>query len=78
MFYSREVLDSAWLQDSPSRLYLVSITYIIIVAALYFGAWPFRFRDFFVWLDKKEHGVKLLSLSFSMIGLSMLGVSFTL
>ena len=78
MFYSREVLDSAWLQDSPSRLYLVSITYIIIVVALYFGAWPFRFRDFFVWLDKKEHGVKLLSLSFSIIGLSMLGVSFTL
>ncbi len=78
MFYSREVLDSAWLQDSPNRVYLVSITYIIVVISLYFGAWPFKFRDFFVWLDRKKHGVKLLSLSFSMIGLSMLAVSFTL
>jgi hypothetical protein len=78
LFYSREVLDSAWLQDSPGRLLLVTITYIIIVAALYFGAWPFRFRDFFTWLDKKDSRVKFIGLSFSAIGLILMAVSFTL
>ena len=78
LFYSREVLDSAWLQDSPGRLLLVTITYFIIVAALYFGAWPFRFRDFFIWLDKNDYMVKLIALSFSAIGLILLAVSFTL
>lgn len=78
LFYSREVLDSAWLQDSPSRLLLVTVTYIIIVAALYFGAWPFRFRDFFIWLDKHDYRVKLVALSFSVAGFTMLAVSFTL
>ena len=78
LFYSREILDSAWLQDPPGRLLLVTITYIIIVAALYFGAWPFRFRDFFIWLDKKDSRVKFIALSFSAIGLILLAVSFSL
>jgi hypothetical protein len=78
LFYSREVLDSAWLQDSPGRLLLVTITYVIIVAALYFGAWPFRFRDLFIWLDKNDYLVKLIAISFSAVGLILLAVSFTL
>ena len=78
LFYSREVLDSAWLQDSPGRLLLVTITYIAVVAALYFGAWPFRFRDFFIWLDKRDYMVKLIALSFSAVGLILFAVSFTL
>ena len=65
LFYSREVLDSAWLQDSPGRLLLLTITYFIIVAALYFGAW-FRFRDF-IWLDKNDYMVKLISLVFLLL-----------
>jgi hypothetical protein len=71
-------LDSAWLQDSPGRLLLVTITYVIIVAALYFGAWPFRFRDLFIWLDKNDYLVKLIAISFSAVGLILLAVSFTL
>jgi hypothetical protein len=78
LFYSREVLDSAWLQDSSGRLLLVTITYITIVAALYFGAWPFRFRDLFIWLDKNDYMVKLIAISFSAVGLILLAVSFTL
>ncbi len=78
LFYSREVLDAAWLQDPPGRLFLVTISYIIIVSALYFGAWPYRFRDFFQWLMKKNVRVQTLSISIFLIGIVMLGLSFTL
>jgi len=52
LFYSREVLDAAFLQEPISRLFLVSIIYFFIVVSLYFGAWPYRLRDFLNWLFK--------------------------
>ena len=67
LFYAREVLDSAWLQDPPARLFLVTITYILIVSALYFGAWPYRFRDFFEWLAENNKRVQILSVLLSII-----------
>ena len=78
LFYAREVLDSAWLQDPPSRLLLVATIYVIIVLALYFGAWPYRFRDFFEWLNIQEKRVKILATTITCIGLALLLVSFTL
>ena len=78
LFYAREVLDSAWLQDPPSRLLLVTAIYVIIVLALYFGAWPYRFRDFFEWLNIQEKRVKILATTITCIGLALLLVSFTL
>ena len=78
LFYAREVLDSAWLQDPPSRLLLVTTIYVIIVLALYFGAWPYRFRDFFEWLNIQEKRVKILATTITCIGLALLLVSFTL
>ncbi len=50
LFYAREVLDAAYLQEPLSRLFLVSVIYVGIVATLYLGAWPYRLRDFFDWL----------------------------
>ena len=78
LFYAREVLDSAWLQDPPSRLLLVTTIYVIIVLALYFGAWPYRFRDFFEWLNIQEKRVKILAITITCISLALLLVSFTL
>lgn len=78
LFYAREVLDSAWLQDPPSRLLLVTTIYVIIVLALYFGAWPYRFRDFFEWLNIQEKRVKILATTITCISLALLLVSFTL
>ena len=78
LFYAREVLDSAWLQDPPSRLLLVTAIYVIIVLALYFGAWPYRFRDFFEWLNIQEKRVKILATTITCISLALLLVSFTL
>tara|TARA_Y100001934_G_C12342447_1_gene770903 strand:+ start:1690 stop:2229 length:540 start_codon:yes stop_codon:yes gene_type:complete len=50
LFYSREALDAAFLQEPSSRLFLVAIIYIALSIALYLAAWPYRLRDFFNWL----------------------------
>jgi hypothetical protein len=49
LLYSREVLDSAFVQDPQTRLFLVSVIYCIIILSLYFGAWPYRARDLIKW-----------------------------
>lgn len=77
LLWSREVLDSAFLQDAESRLFLVSIIYILIVSALYFGAWPYRMRDFLVWLNQRTNRMTVFGWIFSFAGLSILVFSFT-
>ena len=54
LLFAREALDAAYLQEPVARLYFVSLTYIMIIFALYFGAWPYRLRDFNNWLFKFE------------------------
>jgi hypothetical protein len=78
LFYAREVLDSAWLQDPPGRLILVTVTYFFITLALYLGAWPFRFRDFFEWLSLKKKRPVILSFVVLFTGLLTLVASFSL
>lgn len=58
LLFAREALDAAYLQEQVARLYLVSITYILIIMALYFGAWPYRMRDFNDWLFKNSNRSK--------------------
>lgn len=36
--------------DVPERLFMVSVLYVAIAAAIYLAASPFRLRDFFEWL----------------------------
>tara|TARA_Y100000588_G_C14111040_1_gene863008 strand:- start:216 stop:755 length:540 start_codon:yes stop_codon:yes gene_type:complete len=50
LFFSREALDAAFLQEPLSRLFLVAIIYVALSIALYLAAWPYRLRDFFNWL----------------------------
>ena len=78
LFYSREVLDAAWLQESTSRLFLVSIIYIVVTVSLYFGAWPYRFRDFFTWLGVQNKRTEILSLVIFSLGFTTLLLSFAL
>ena len=75
-FFSREVLDAAFLQEPQSRLFLVSVIYLIIIASLYFGAWPFRMRDFLSWLysNKKRPQFFGYSLIYAIL---LLAVAFT-
>jgi len=50
LLLSREAVDSAFMQDPSSRLVLVSLAYLTVIAALYLGAIPYRLRDFFTFL----------------------------
>ena len=60
LLYSREVLDAAFLQEPLSRLVLVSITYLLLICALYFGAWPYRMRDLITYLYDKPKRLMVL------------------
>lgn len=77
LFYSREVLDAAFLKEPETRLFLVSIIYLLIVASLYFGAWPYRMRDFLKWLFCKPTASVIFGLIIVVCGLLLFGVSFT-
>ena len=74
LFYSREVLDSAFLHESQSRLLLVSIIYLIIVLSLYLGAWPYRIRDFFAWIFDQANRSRNFGVLLILLGV-VLGVS---
>ncbi|MBT3635427.1 MAG: hypothetical protein HN531_00685 [Opitutae bacterium] len=77
LFYSREVLDAAFLQEPTTRLFLVSIIYLIIVGALYFGAWPYRMRDFLDWLFDKPARPARFGWGILGCAVVLLGLSFT-
>ncbi len=76
LLYSREVLDAAFLQEPPSRLVLVSTTYLLIICALYFGAWPYRMRDLITYLYDSPKRILIFGyfLLFNSISLFISGI----
>ncbi|MBO94696.1 MAG: hypothetical protein CMI32_07350 [Opitutales bacterium] len=55
LLFAREALDAAFQQyQYPSRLFMVSVVYLAIMAALYFSAWPYRLHDFLEWMFHKD------------------------
>ncbi len=77
LFYAREVLDSAFLQEPETRLVLVSIIYLIIVLSIYFGTYPYRMRDFLKWLYDKSNRSLMLGSSLIICSILLLGISST-
>ena len=77
LFYSREALDSAFLQEPQARLFFVTFIYLIIVVCLYFGAWPYRLRDFLNWLYAKGMRPKILGTALFIYSLILLGVAYS-
>ena len=77
LFYAREVLDSAFLQEPITRLFLVSVVYFIIVLSIYFGTYPYRLRDFLNWLYNKSNRPKFLGSTLIFCSIILLAVSFT-
>ena len=77
LFYSRTVLDSAFLQEPQARLFLVSIIYLLVVCALYFGAWPYRMRDFLNWLYGNSKRVTSLGVSLILYSIILGIVAFS-
>lgn len=76
LLISREFLDSAFMQEPSSRLVLVSLTYIIVLAALYFGAVPYRLRDLLAYLYEKPIRVKIFGLSLVLCSAALVVSSF--
>ena len=76
LFYAREALNAAFLQEPQSRLFLVSIVYVGIVAALYLAAWPYRLRDFLDWLYSVNLRPRVLGAALAGYGLLLGGVAF--
>lgn len=80
LLLAHELLRAAFQQyDLPQRLFMVSFVYISIVAALYFGSVPFRFRDLRNWLLREGQPLraKLAGGAFAAYGAVLLVVSFT-
>jgi len=77
LLWSREVLDTAFLNTSYSRLVLVSTIYLLIIAALYFGAWPYKMRDCIGWFYKEAFRMKSVGMILSVLGLLITFLSFT-
>lgn len=55
------LLDAAYMEyDHPQRLFMVTAIYLGIALAIYFGASPFRLRDFFEWLFQRPARSRIL------------------
>lgn len=71
------LLDAAYMEPPSARLFLVSFVYLAIVVSLILGASPYKLRDFFEWLYRKELRPRLFGGFFTVYGLFLLGVALT-
>ncbi len=76
LLLSREFLDSAFMQEPASRLLLVTLTYIVVVSALYLGAVPYRLRDFFSYLYEKQIRAKIFGIALCLCAIALVLASF--
>lgn len=66
-------LKSAFgLYDIPERLVLVTIIYVFVVAALYYGVAPYKMRDTVNWLYRSTMRIRLLGVVFTGMALALL------
>lgn len=63
------------LYDIPERLVLVSILYLFIIAAIYYGIMPFKMRDTVNWLCRTPGRTRVLGLGFSLMGAAILAAA---
>lgn len=75
---ARDLLRAAFMEYAhPQRLFLVSLVYLAIIAALYLGAAPYRLRDFLSWLFARGGRARALGGVFLAYGLLLAVVAFT-
>ena len=77
LLWAREVLDSAFLQDSVSRLFLVSIIYILIVLSIYFGTWPYKMHEFISWLNRRSGRISSVGYLITLVGITIIILTFS-
>jgi hypothetical protein len=72
------LLDAAYMHyDKPQRLFMVSLVYLAIMAAVWLGAQPYRLRDFIGWLFARPGRARFAGGVVAAYGLVLCGVAFT-
>ncbi len=72
------LLDAAYMQyDQPQRLLMVGFVYLAIALAIYFGAVPYRMRDFLEWLFRTPSRPRLLGAGLLGYGILLTITAFT-
>ena len=77
MMVAKTLLDAAYMQDPPSRLFMVGFVYAFILLALYLGTIPYRLRDFFDWLFAKGIRSKIFGAAIVFYGLLLCATAFS-
>jgi len=72
------LLDAAFMRyEEPQRLLMVGFVYLSIALAIYFGALPYRLRDFFEWLFRAPTRARTLGGILAGYGLLLTLTAFT-
>ena len=72
------LLGAAYMEyQFPQRLFMVTLVYVLIVAAIWLGASPFRLRDFFEWLFARPGRTRAFGGGVLAYGLLLSVVAFT-
>lgn len=71
LLFSRFAIDSAFMQEPQSRLVMVSVAYIVVVASLYFGALPYRMRDMFEYLYERPIRTKVFGIAMLLCSIAL-------
>jgi hypothetical protein len=72
------LLQSAYMEyDKPQRLFMVSVVYAALAAAIWLGAQPWRLRDFFTWLFAQPRRARGFGGALAAYGVILSIVAFT-
>ncbi|MDR3317665.1 MAG: hypothetical protein LBS71_02575 [Puniceicoccales bacterium] len=73
---SNELLKAAYMQPEQSRLILVTFVYVMIIAGMVFGGWPYKGRDFVNFLFSRPTRPYLFGLLVTCYGILVLTTLF--
>jgi hypothetical protein len=72
------LLTAAYMEyDKPQRLFMVTLVYVALAAAIWLGAQPWRLRDFFGWLFARPGRERALGGACAGYGVLLAIVAFT-
>lgn len=72
------LLEAAWLRPEMSRLWLVSLVYVWLTAALFWVGMPYTLRDQIAWVSASQQRWKMAAIVGIVYGVILLGVRLSL
>ena len=73
---SVEMLSISWMQYSITQRMLNLFVYLMVLVALYIGAVPYKWRDFFTWLFTSARRPRLFGCAFLGYGVMLAALAF--